>query len=62
MAGDLPVTGDWNGDRITEIGVMRGGHDGYLDYNRSGTWEGNATDRFAVFGEAGYTPVFGKWR
>ncbi len=38
IASDIPVTGDWDGDGITDVGVVRNGK-WYLDLNgnRNGT-------------------------
>jgi hypothetical protein len=33
----------------------------YLDYNGNGVFESAATDRIYTFGQAGDTPVVGKW-
>ena len=38
LTGEVPVAGDWNGDRISEIGVYMDGI-WYLDKNRSWTWD-----------------------
>ncbi len=41
VTGDLPVSGDWNNDGITEIGVFRpSAHTFYLDINGNGVWNG----------------------
>ncbi len=58
----VPVTGDWNADGITEIGIYQQGY-WYLDKNRSWQWEGEPTDQFGVFGIGltGAVPVPGKW-
>jgi peptidoglycan hydrolase-like protein with peptidoglycan-binding domain len=56
---DIPVTGDWNGDGITETGIFRNG-DWYLDINNNGIWE-PGTDVFYPIGQPGDKPVTGKW-
>ena len=62
LTGEVPVTGDWNGDGITEIGVYLDGI-WYLEANRSWEWEGEETDTYGVFGIGlvGEVPVAGDW-
>ena len=60
MAGDVPVTGDWNNDGKTEIGVFRGGHGWYLDSSGNGVWN-SGEDTAYGFGMAGDVPVTGDW-
>ncbi len=62
LTGDLPVSGDWNGDGYAEIGIYRDG-DWYLDYNGNGTWDGEIDDMmFTNFiGLNGEKPVTGDW-
>ena len=58
---DIPITGDWNGDGYTSIGVFRNGA-WYLDTNGSGTW--NAGDKAILpgsFGLATDKPITGDW-
>ena len=39
--GDIPVTGDWNGTAITQIGVFRPSTgEWFLDLNGNGVWDG----------------------
>jgi len=62
ISGDLPVTGDWNNDGKSEIGVFRNStHLFYLDYNGNGVWNGSVIDRQYNFGISGDKPVTGKW-
>jgi hypothetical protein len=62
FAGIVPVTGDWDGDGITEIGVYDSATAlWYLDFNGNGLWDGNSTDRLYWHGFSGATPVTGKW-
>jgi hypothetical protein len=59
LAGDKPVTGDWNSDGTYEIGLFRNGK-WYLDSDGSNGW--NAGDTYiAAFGLAGDEPVTGDW-
>ncbi|MFV2070575.1 MAG: fibrinogen-binding protein, partial [Pirellulales bacterium] len=57
-AGDLPITGDWNGDGIDTIGVFRGGH-WHLDVDGDGRW--TEADGVIELGQAGDLPVVGDW-
>jgi serine-aspartate repeat-containing protein C/D/E len=54
--GDVPVSGDWNGDGIRQIGVF---HDGqwYLDLDGDGKF--TERDAAFTFGQAGDLPVVG---
>jgi hypothetical protein len=62
LTKDIPISGDWNGDGTTKIGVFRPStHTFYLDYNGNGTWNGNVIDRQYNFGILGDTPVSGDW-
>ena len=60
IAGDKPVTGDWNADGKSEIGVFRGARNWYLDTSGNGAWE--AGDTAYGFGIIGDVPVIGKWK
>jgi len=62
ISGDIPVSGDWNSDTRTEIGVFRNStHLFYLDYNGNGVWNGASIDRQYNFGITGDIPVTGSW-
>jgi hypothetical protein len=62
IAEDAPVTGDWNGDGKTEIGVFRASiHMWFLDVNSDGTWSGCEADGCYRFGIAEDLPVTGDW-
>ena len=54
--GDIPVTGDWNGDGIDTIGMYRNG----VYYLRNSNTAGNADIVFA-YGSTGDIPVTGDW-
>jgi hypothetical protein len=62
ISGDIPISGDWNNDRISEIGVFRPStHLFYLDYNGNGVWNVPPADRQYNFDISGDKPVSGKW-
>jgi hypothetical protein len=62
FSGAVPVTGDWNGDGITKIGVYDPASAlWYIDMNGNGLWDGVPTDSQYWNGFAGVTPVTGKW-
>jgi hypothetical protein len=54
--GDVPVTGDWNGDGIRTIGVFRDGQ-WTLDANGDGRFDD--ADRNVLLGQAGDLPLVG---
>jgi hypothetical protein len=61
---DLPVTGDMDGDGISEIGVFRPTTgQWFFDLDHSGTWNGCgiADLCLAQFGTSGDLPVTGDW-
>jgi Protein of unknown function (DUF1566) len=62
LTNAVPVTGDWNGDGIAEIGIYHQGY-WYLDMNGNWQWDGEPADQFGVFGVGltGAVPVPGKW-
>jgi hypothetical protein len=55
-AGDLPVVGDWNGNGVHTIGVVRGNRWLLRNSNSSGD-----QDYDFIFGEPGDVPVVGDW-
>jgi PKD repeat protein len=62
LSTDLPLTGDWNGDGKTEIGVFRSSTQKWLlDSNGNGIWDGTPTDTLYTFGLSTDKPVSGKW-
>jgi hypothetical protein len=60
--GDVPVVGDWTGDKITKLGIYRKGQ-WYLDKNGNGAWDGCTVDScLGPFG--GFSmdiPIVGNW-
>ena len=58
ITGGTPVTGDWDGDGITDVGVYRDG-EWFLDVNGNGVWDEN--DLWAKLGHRGDLPVTGDW-
>jgi hypothetical protein len=62
ITGDTPVSGDWNLDGRTEIGVFRPSTHMYSrDFNGNGVWDGGVTDRVSSFGITEDIPVSGIW-
>jgi tripartite motif-containing protein 71 len=59
-AGDVPVSGDWDGDGATEIGVVRNNRTWLLDASGNGAY--GPGDLSYTFGKAGDVPVSGDWR
>ncbi len=55
---DKPVTGDWNGDGVSNIGVFRDGT-WYLDRDGDGRW--SPSDEVVEYGREGDLPVVGDW-
>jgi hypothetical protein len=54
----MPVTGDFNGDGATDVGVFRKGH-WYVDLNGNGQWDEG--DMWAKLGHENDLPVTGDW-
>jgi hypothetical protein len=60
-AGDIPVTGDWDGDGISQAGTYRQGQ-WFLD-NGNGQWDGAGVDTvYGNFGAPDDLPVTGFWQ
>jgi len=58
VSTDLPVNGDWNGDRITDIAVYRpSAHTFYLKNGTALSWTTTAIN----WGTSTDLPVTGKW-
>lgn len=55
-AGDVPVIGDWNGDGVHTVGVVRGNRWLLRNSNRGGS-----ADYDFTFGQPGDIPVVGDW-
>jgi hypothetical protein len=61
IQNDIPITGDWNGDGITNIGVFRNGA-WYLDQDGSRSWgPGDVTIPAGAFGNPNDIPITGDW-
>lgn len=58
VPGGIPVSGDWNGDGISQLGVFKDGH-WFLDLNGNGRWDEG--DMWAKLGGEGDLPVVGDW-
>src|SRR6185295_2781943 len=58
MKGSVPVTGDFNGDGITDIGVFIDGQ-WFIDLNGDGVWD--EADLWAKLGHDRDKPVTGDW-
>ncbi|HKG22841.1 MAG TPA: polysaccharide-degrading enzyme [Blastocatellia bacterium] len=56
IPGDIPVSGDWNGDGIDSVGVYRGGTFFLRNSNTNGF-----ADIVVTFGAPGDLPVVGDW-
>jgi hypothetical protein len=60
-AGDLPVAGDWNGDRRAETGVYRPGVGFYLKMDNGSTWTPSTDVYLAWDNAAGDLPIAGNF-
>jgi hypothetical protein len=58
IAGDIPVTGDWNGSGTTKAGIFRPNNNGQWVLDWDGTQQ---NPRVYYFGVAGDRPVVGDW-
>ena len=58
--GDRPIVGDWNGDGIDTIGVVRV-EAGQARWKLANDIERPFTETETVFGEPGDIPLVGRW-
>ncbi|MES1213613.1 MAG: SdrD B-like domain-containing protein, partial [Singulisphaera sp.] len=58
VRGGIPVTGDFNGDGVYEVGVFSQGY-WFIDLNGNGKWDEG--DLWAKLGHDGDLPVTGDW-
>ena len=58
MEGGIPLTGDFNGDGLTEVAVFFQGQ-WFVDINGNGRWDGD--DLWAKLGHRDDQPVVGDW-
>src|SRR5208283_3678568 len=63
IPGDIPITGDWNGDGHTKIGIYRPGNGLFiLDTNGNGVLDaGDAVFNLHIGKSPGDVPVVGDW-
>jgi hypothetical protein len=61
IEGDIPVVGDWNGDGLSDFGVMRNGI-WYLDGNGNRQWDSGVDLVYPAYGLPGDQPMGGVWR
>lgn len=61
LEGDIPVVGDWNGDGLSDFGVMRNGI-WYLDGNGNRRWDSGVDLVYPAYGLPGDQPLGGVWR
>lgn len=54
----IPVTGDFNGDGVTDVGIYADG-EWFIDLNANGQWDEG--DLWAKLGRIGDSPVTGDW-
>ena len=61
--GDIPVTGDWTGSGITQLGLFRPSTgEWFLNRSGNGSWNNCKKDTCLTgFGKAGDLPVIGDW-
>jgi len=61
--GDVPLSGDWNGDGRDEVGFWEpDSRYFYIDNDRDGKWDADKGDlKLGPYGESYDTPVGGKW-
>jgi uncharacterized repeat protein (TIGR01451 family) len=60
LPGDIPVTGDWNGDGRLKAGVYRDGA-WFMDWNGNNQWDATDAAHVFFFGLPGDIPVIGDW-
>ena len=58
IRGGIPITGDFDGDGKTEVGIFKDGS-WFIDLNNNGVWD--AGDLWAKLGHRGDRPVTGDW-
>ena len=58
IRGAIPISGDFNGDGKSEVGVFKDGQ-WFIDLNDNGVWD--AGDLWARLGHKGDRPVTGDW-
>jgi hypothetical protein len=61
LPGDIPITGDWNDDDITEVGIFRQGTRFYLDMNNNGSWDPTSDKMLAWVLQSNDIPETGDW-
>ncbi len=63
IAGDIPITGDWNGNGTSKVGIYRPSNGLFiLDSNGDGAFDaGDAVYNLGVGTQAGDVPVVGDW-
>jgi hypothetical protein len=60
LPGDIPVTGDWNGDGRLKAGIYRNGV-WFVDWNGNNQWDDTDAAHVFSFGLPGDIPVRGDW-